>query len=92
MSISGLVVEYIVAIDVTRVRFPADAILSLDGGNRNLKLARAAEREKQLGQQANLTQYGAGIARKHAHSMTQTWAHTPGQDRTGDLQRVRLTS
>ena len=25
MSISGLVVEYIVAIDVTRVRFPADA-------------------------------------------------------------------
>ena len=27
-SISGLVVEYIVAIDVTRVRFPADALLS----------------------------------------------------------------
>ena len=26
-SISGLVVEYIVAIDVTRVRFPADASL-----------------------------------------------------------------
>ena len=25
VSISGLVVEYIVAIDVTRVRFPADA-------------------------------------------------------------------
>ena len=25
MSISGLVVEYIVAIDVTQVRFPADA-------------------------------------------------------------------
>jgi hypothetical protein len=25
-SISGLVVEYIVAIDVTRVRFPADAM------------------------------------------------------------------
>ena len=25
MSISGLVVEYIVAIDVTRARFPADA-------------------------------------------------------------------
>ena len=25
-SISGLVVEYIVAMDVTRVRFPADAI------------------------------------------------------------------
>ena len=25
-SISGLVVEYIVAIDVTRVQFPADAI------------------------------------------------------------------
>ena len=27
MSISGLVVEYVVAIDVTRVRFPADAFL-----------------------------------------------------------------
>ena len=27
--ISGLVVEYIVAIDVTRVRFPADAFLRL---------------------------------------------------------------
>ena len=26
-GISGLVVEYIVAIDVTRVRFPADACL-----------------------------------------------------------------
>ena len=26
-SISGLVVEYIVAIDVTRIRFPADALL-----------------------------------------------------------------
>jgi hypothetical protein len=26
-SISGLVVEYIAAIDVTRVRFPADAFL-----------------------------------------------------------------
>lgn len=29
ISISGLVVEYIVAIDVTRVRFPADALLVL---------------------------------------------------------------
>ena len=28
ISISGLVVEYIVAIDVTRVRFPADALFS----------------------------------------------------------------
>ena len=28
LSISGLVVEYIVAIDVTRVRFPADALFS----------------------------------------------------------------
>ena len=28
MCISGLVVEYVVAIDVTRVRFPADAFLS----------------------------------------------------------------
>ena len=29
LCISGLVVEYIVAIDVTRVRFPADALLFL---------------------------------------------------------------
>ena len=29
VSISGLVVEYIVAIDVTRVRFPADAFALL---------------------------------------------------------------
>ena len=28
ISISGLVVEYIVAIDVTRVRFPADALFA----------------------------------------------------------------
>ena len=28
-SISGLVAEYIVAIDVTRARFPADALLLL---------------------------------------------------------------
>ena len=27
MSIRGLVVEYVVAIDVTRVRFPADALI-----------------------------------------------------------------
>ena len=31
-SISGLVVEYIVAIDVTRVRFPADAFHLLSFG------------------------------------------------------------
>ena len=30
-GISGLVVEYIVAIDVTRVRFPADALFRLEG-------------------------------------------------------------
>ena len=29
LSISGLVVEYIVAIDVTRVRFPADAFTNV---------------------------------------------------------------
>ena len=28
-SISGLVVEYIVAIDVTRLRFPADALIAV---------------------------------------------------------------
>ena len=28
IGISGLVVEYIVAIDVTRVRFPADAVVA----------------------------------------------------------------
>ena len=32
VSISGLVVEYIVAIDVTRARFPADACSQLPAG------------------------------------------------------------
>jgi hypothetical protein len=32
VRISGLVVEYIVAIDVTRVRFPADALLFFHAG------------------------------------------------------------
>ena len=36
-SISGLVAEYIVAIDVTRVRFPADAFLIIDAMRRGLK-------------------------------------------------------
>ena len=31
VSISGLVVEYVVAIDVTRVLFPADAFLPAHG-------------------------------------------------------------
>ena len=33
-SISGLVAEYIVAIDVTRVRFPADALMPRPGWRR----------------------------------------------------------
>ena len=33
--ISGLVVEYIVAIDVTRVRFPADAFELFSGGRQS---------------------------------------------------------
>ena len=42
-SISGLVVEYIVAIDVTRVRFPADALFRyrLYAPNSDLGLRRA---------------------------------------------------
>ena len=39
----------------------------------------------------------AGLVRRigismHIASEDRAWAHTPGQDRTGDLQRVRLTS
>ena len=34
LSISGLVAEYIVAIDVTRVRFPADAFMPRLGRRR----------------------------------------------------------
>ena len=50
-SISGLVVEYIVAIDVTRVRFPADARFWEAGRD-----AGAASRAKgrRRGQQASL--------------------------------------
>ena len=55
-SISGLVVEYIVAIDVTRVRFPADACMSMDAPSL-LASARAAlflvETHLCLGQQTN---------------------------------------
>ena len=46
-SISGLVVEYIVAIDVTRVRFPADAYIC--AGLRRLYLQSDRNRIKSLG-------------------------------------------
>ena len=41
IRISGLVVEYIVAIDVTRVRFPADACLGSMGSLRLAIVVRA---------------------------------------------------
>ena len=44
MSISGLVVEYIVAIDVTRVRFPADALSETLPGTRRDAIALAPKR------------------------------------------------
>ena len=44
MCISGLVVEYIVAIDVTRVRFPADAVGLLHGIHVNTYIAPANTR------------------------------------------------
>ncbi len=40
-SISGLVVEYIAAIDVTRVRFPADALWDVQPGGRAARLSHA---------------------------------------------------
>ena len=43
MSISGLVVEYIVAIDVTRVRFPADALRCFPCAQQLAGLASAPE-------------------------------------------------
>ena len=46
-SISGLVVEYIVAIDVTRVRFPADAFPH--GAFLYAKTARIANTNAQTG-------------------------------------------
>jgi hypothetical protein len=46
-SISGLVVEYIVAIDVTRVRFPADAFPH--GAFLYAKTARIANANAQTG-------------------------------------------
>ena len=44
-SISGLVVEYIVAIDVTRVRFPADASISFSFSRLLVGIARACRYE-----------------------------------------------
>ena len=47
-GISGLVVEYIVAIDVTRVRFPADAFCFRFGGGKNLDFSQVAIRHGRL--------------------------------------------
>ena len=49
-SISGLVVEYIVAIDVTRVRFPADALYK----TRGIALARRGHLPEQKGHRREL--------------------------------------
>jgi hypothetical protein len=46
-SISGLVVEYIVPIDVTRVRFPADAYISTPKYIISLEKLRGSERESE---------------------------------------------
>jgi hypothetical protein len=45
-SISGLVVEYIVAIGVTRVRFPADAYISTPRFIISTEKLRESERER----------------------------------------------
>ena len=42
-SIGGLVAEYIVAIDVTRVRFPADAFVNALAWPRCIRLAAAEQ-------------------------------------------------
>ena len=42
VCISGLVVEYVVAIDVTRVRFPADALFAMSFLLRNAKTNRSS--------------------------------------------------
>ena len=47
-STSGLVVEYIIAIDVTRVRFPADAL--------SLLVAMAGRGSRRLGLRCRLRQ------------------------------------
>ena len=46
--ISGLVVEYIVAIDVTRVRFPADAFARMGHAGSAAPHASAMEAERLL--------------------------------------------
>ena len=49
-SISGLVVEYIVAIDVTRVRFPADAKMSEAGKGGKAQGMQSQKRPERLPQ------------------------------------------
>ena len=56
-SVIGLVVEYVVAIDVTRVRFPADALFSIDfmaiWETRSLEVAHA-QRASQMGSNSSI--------------------------------------
>ena len=68
-SISGLVVEYIVAIDVTRVRFPADAtFLDFVGVVRQGASQRVAEADSKLRWSSG---YDARLTRER--SPVQSW-------------------
>ena len=68
-SISGLVVEYIVAIDVTRVRFPADASLWTSMVPENCRRGRVSEN--------TISTAGAGLAQTHVSELCACWAAAP---------------
>ena len=57
-SISGLVVEYIVAIDVTRARFPADAYSVFAGGRWKNIVCKKGEQKECVFAQAAIAQLG----------------------------------
>ena len=56
--ISGLVVEYIVAIDVTRARFPADAYSVFAGGRWKNIVCKKGEQKECVFAQAAIAQLG----------------------------------
>ena len=75
--ISGLVVEYIVAIDVTRIRFPADAFCA----DRN-----ATKQQQHVGRQKLHTEGCDFLSRTHRHT------HTPTLSPSGTSDWIHLTT
>lgn len=78
IGISGLVVEYIVAIDVTRVRFPADALFGAVGRMRGAHAEGSAERaSRHASCGSRKTGSASGCCLRHSPQRARivNWAH-----------------